>query len=295
MTRKIDVIVANPAGNTTIMVLTPTEISDYQEVANRLLEIDFGKEYGVRFTAPASESVLGEQVEFILPYDAKADEYPSMNMCGLEFCGNASRSFAYYRVAHCGDGELQDTGSKKLQIKVSGCDYPLTALVDEQNHSAKVQMPTPKNIIPFTPQELGISEENPELETCFMIDLDGISHLILRGIEATPDKFDRITNYVYQKCGSMEAFGVMFINGDIMTPVVYVRDVDTTYFEGSCASGTTAAAISSAFDKTNGIYKFSFKQPAGTLNAIVTKTHDGIESIELDGLLELSEIISVEI
>ena len=297
MTRKLDVIVANPAGNTTIMVLTPTEISDYQEVANKLLEIDFGKEYGARFTKPASESVLGEQVEFLLPYDAKADQLPSMNMCGLEFCGNASRAFAYYRASHCGDGEIQPDGTKKLQVKVSGCNYPLTAHIDEELFEARIQMPVPVNVIPFTGEELELTEENPDLRTCFMIDMDGISHLILKNIEATPEKFDRIRNYVYNKCGSFEAFGVMFLDktSEHITPVVYVRDVDTTYFEGSCASGTTAAAFGVVYDKPDGEYDFTFSEPAGTLHTKVTKIDGKITGIDLYGLLELSDIITVEI
>ncbi|MDO4834755.1 MAG: hypothetical protein Q4A40_06955 [Bacillota bacterium] len=295
MTRKLEIIVANPAGNTTILVLTPTEISDYQEIASKLLRIDFGKDYGVRFSVPDSDSILGEQVCFILPYDENSGEPPSMDMCGLEFCGNASRAFAYYRVVCCKDGKLQPTGTKKLHIRVSGCDYPLTALVDEQNRSCKVQMPAPVNIIQFSPEELGIHEENPDLETCFLIDLEGISHLVLKNIEASREKFDRIKNYVYQKCGNMEAFGITFINGNDMTPVVYVRDIDTTCFEGSCASGTTAAAVSSTLDKPNGLYKYTFRQPAGQLDAIVNKSAGKIDSIELDGLVELSDIISIEI
>lgn len=297
MTRKVDLIVANPAGNITIMVLTPTEIKDYQEVANKLLEIDFGKEYDLDFTKPQSGSIFGEQVEFLLPYDAKADQLPAMNMCGLEFCGNASRAFAYYRASYCGDGEIQPDGTKKLQVKVSGCDYPLTAYIDEEIFEAKIQMPVPVNVIPFTAQELELSNENPDLGTCFMIDMDGISHLILKNIEATPERFDRIKNYVYNKCGSLEAFGVMFLdkNSENITPVVYVRDVDTTYFEGSCASGTTAAAFGIVYDKPDGQYDFIFSEPAGTLHTIVNKENGKITGIDLYGLLELSEIITVEI
>ena len=42
MTQKIDLIVFDPAGNTTLMVLTPVPRSDYAKVAKKLLEIDFG-------------------------------------------------------------------------------------------------------------------------------------------------------------------------------------------------------------------------------------------------------------
>ena len=86
MSRTIDLVVLNPAGNTTILVLSPTDRSDYAEVANKLLEMDFGEQ------CPWADSVKGEQVAYALDDPAPL---PAMEMCGLEFCGNASRAFAY--------------------------------------------------------------------------------------------------------------------------------------------------------------------------------------------------------
>ncbi|MDD4200264.1 MAG: hypothetical protein PHS19_02620, partial [Eubacteriales bacterium] len=162
---------------------------------------------------------------------------------------------------------------------------------------ARIQMPLPEKVIPFTPDELGLTDENPELGTCYMIDMDGISHLVLKNIEATAEKFNRIKNYVYKKCGSLEAFGVMFFDErtELLTPVVYVRNVDTTYFEGSCASGTTATAYSMVLDKPDGRYNLSYRQPAGTLEVTITKENADITSIFLSGLLELSDKITIEI
>ncbi|MDO4487417.1 MAG: hypothetical protein Q4C46_12665, partial [Bacillota bacterium] len=243
MSRKIDIIVANPAGNTTVFVLTPVLPNEYREITDKLLEIDFGKEYGVKFTCPDSDSVMGEQVGFVLP---EADEgVPAFNMSGLEFCGNASRAFAYYQVSHLGGGTVLEDGSRSLQIKASGCNHPLTARIDAKANFAEIEMPLPVNITKFSGEELGLANENPDLVDCFLIDMDGISHLILDNITAAPEKFNRIRKYVYDKAGDMDAFGVMFIDRttDYVTPVVYVRDVNTTYFEGSCASGTAAAAF----------------------------------------------------
>ena len=95
MTRGIDLIVFDPAGNTTIMVLTPVPRSEYADTAKRLLEIDFDEHCSWRGTA------YGEQVAYIVPEDDSGRNEPIMEMCGLEFCGNASRSFAYYRVTRC--------------------------------------------------------------------------------------------------------------------------------------------------------------------------------------------------
>lgn len=297
MSEKLDVIVANPAGNTTILVVSPTEIKDYQNISDKLLEIDFGKEYDVHFSETESSSLYGEQVGFVLPYCPETDSVPSMNMSGLEFCGNASRSFAYYRATHFNDGELQPDGTRKLQIKVSGCDHPLTAFINENNGEARIKMPVPVDVVSFTAEELNLKDEIPVLEDIFMIDMDGISHLVLKNIEATTEKFDRIKDYVYKKCGDLPAFGVMFMDKtfESITPVVYVRDVDTTYFEGSCASGTTAAAFGIVYDKPDGEYAFTFNEPAGTLYTTVTKKDGTITEIDLFSHLELSDIITVEI
>ena len=101
------------------------------------------------------------------------------------------------------------------------------------------------------------------------------------------------------------ALGVMFCSSDIkkdggasictMTPVVYVKDVDTTYFEGSCGSGTTACASSFGLDQGDGIHHFVFRQPAGTIEATAHISEGQVEKIYIEGKVELSEEMEVEI
>ena len=298
MTRKIDLVVLNPAGNTTILVLSPTDRSDYAEVANKLLEMDFGEQ------CPWADSVKGEQVAYALEDPAiSADPavpapLPAMEMCGLEFCGNASRAFAYYRVAACGDGEAACgdgeavDGKKELQVQVSGCRHPLKAAVDVAGAQSRIEMPLPVEIKTVDTAPAGVDGEYP------LIDLDGITHMVMAGVEPSAERFERIKKFIYEEVSpEMEAFGVMFINEEtgLMSPVVYVRDVDTTYFEGSCASGTTAASVAKAIGEVDGTYSYSFRQPAGTLSTEVTKAGGKITSITLGGLMEMSGVIHVEI
>ena len=305
MTRKIDLVVLNPAGNTTILVLSPTDRSDYAEVANKLLEMDFGEQ------CPWADSVKGEQVAYALEDPAiSADPavpapLPAMEMCGLEFCGNASRAFAYYRVAACGDGEATCgdgeaacgdgeavDGKKELQVQVSGCRHPLKAAVDVAGAQSRIEMPLPVEIKTVDTAPAGVDGEYP------LIDLDGITHMVMVGVEPSAERFERIRKFIYEEVSpEMEAFGVMFINEDtgLMSPVVYVRDVDTTYFEGSCASGTTAASVAKAIGEADGTYSYRFRQPAGTLSTEVTKAGGKITGITLGGLMEMSDVIHVEI
>ena len=284
MSKGIDLIVFDPAGNTTILVLTPVPKSEYAEVATKLLEIDFGSYSDWR------EVMFGEQVAYAM--DDFGNGEPGMNMCGLEFCGNASRSYAYYRVLSCGDGEDVGDGKKKITVNVSGCNHPLTAIVDEKAKDSVVQMPLPVGVKMVDTSPAGLEGEYP------MVVFEGITHIVIPGVEAEAETFDRIKNYIYDEIDpGMDAFGVMFINEekDLMAPVVYVRDVDTTYFEGSCASGTAAAATAKATKEDDGIYQFVFRQPDGTLNAEITKMDGKITEVKLGGIIEKTDIIHVEI
>ena len=103
MINTITIIPADPAGNKTIFVTTPVDRSQYQAVASFLLSLD---EYEA------------EQVAFILPDG-------SMEMCGLEFCGNASRT---YGLIHARELGAPDKGT--VSINVSGCSHALSVDYD---------------------------------------------------------------------------------------------------------------------------------------------------------------------
>lgn len=280
MTRKIDLIVFDPAGNTTLMVLTPVPRSDYAEVAKKLLEIDFGPYCSWRDVA------YGEQVSYIV------EDIPKMEMCGLEFCGNASRSYAYYRVLFLGEGEEAGEGKKQIRVNVSGCPHPLTAVVDPDGKDSVVQMPLPVDVKMIDTAPAGIEGTFP------LIVFEGISHLVLTGVQPEDDAFESLKSYVYGEIDpGMDAFGVMFIDEekDLMSPIVYVRDVDTTYHEGSCASGTAAAAVAKSTGEGDGNYEYIFREPDGELKASVTKANGEVTDVRLGGIIEMTDILHVEI
>ncbi len=304
MTRKIDIMLFDPAGNFTIFVLTPTPVSDYQEVANKVLEIDFKARYGTSFEQGVDlEEIKGEQVAFVL--EEPRDGYPAMNMCGLEFCGNASRSFAYLVAAMNRKAAKEGTNStdanpqvQEVKVSVSGCDYPLTTFVDIEHNRSKIQMPTPSGHKVFTAEELGLAEEFPDAGDGILVDMDGISHLVLKDIPATPERFEQLKEFLYTKVDStFPAIGVMFYDTkkDFLTPVVYVKDVDTTYFEGSCASGTTSTSYVMALDLPDGTHEMTFRQPAGTLYTEVIKDSGKLIEIRLDGVVEMTDVFTVEV
>jgi diaminopimelate epimerase len=194
-----------------------------------------------------------------------------MEMCGLEFCGNASRSYGLIR-AH----EMGICGEGKVFIDISGCNEILTVDVNTETGFTKVKMPLPVSMTEFDLSKLPIDDlkVNPMAEMLLrrasLVNFDGIVHVVLSDIQAKPETFELIKDVVMEKYNP-PAIGVMFCDSreNKMIPVVYVRDVDTTYFEGSCGSGTTACAAAFGTIMGDGTHNFSFPQPAGTIDSTV--------------------------
>ena len=322
MKRSIDYIISDPEGNTTILVLSQVEISDYQTVAKQLLD----------------QQPQAEQVGYI-----KTDENGcpvSMDMCGLEFCGNATRAFGFYRSL------LSDPPARELSLTVSGCDHPLKGWIEPPEKAGaedglaagggkwakdadgyvcgrvRVEMPVPTEIEPVT---IPINEEFADLAGRLVgtapsiqgriVHMDGISHLVIPGAsddviraegqENIGKLFRYIRDYIYEtNTKDIPAFGVMFVDNaaDRMNPIVYVRNVDTTYFEGSCASGSAAAAcaqatidMAAAAGSAIQMYTYRYRQPAGTLCVDVATKDGSIRGMQLYGGVRQSDVLQSEV
>lgn len=277
MRRKINIIVADPAGNITIFVKDRFGRESYQNVAGQLL---------------AMEELKGEQVAFMQDVPECGRAEGKMEMCGLEFCGNASRSYGLIR-AH----ELGIDGEGKVFIDVSGCNEILTVDVNTQTGFTKVKMPLPVSMTEIDLNRLPIGDVavNPMAELLLrraaLVNLGGIVHVVVNDIQPKPETFELIKDMVMEMYNP-PAMGVMFCDSreNRMVPVVYVRDVDTTYFEGSCGSGTTACAAAFAKVLGDGIHNFSFPQPAGTIDSTVEIYKGKFQAITIEGIVELKEM-----
>ena len=277
MKRKINIIVADPAGNITIFVKDRFGREDYQNVATQLL---------------AMEELKGEQVAFILDVPECGRAEGRMEMCGLEFCGNASRSYGLIR-AH----EMGICGEGKVFIDISGCNEILTVDVNTETGFTKVKMPLPVSMTEFDLSKLPIDDlkANPMAEMLLrrasLANFGGIVHVVLSDIQAKPETFELIKDVVMEKYNP-PAIGVMFCDSreNKMIPVVYVRDVDTTYFEGSCGSGTTACAAAFGTIMGDGTHNFSFPQPAGTIDSTVEIYKGKIQAVTIEGVVTFKEL-----
>lgn len=270
--KKITITVANPAGNKTIFVHDGFERADYANVAEQLLAM---KEYAA------------EQVAFILeaPECGRADG--KMEMCGLEFCGNATRTFGLM-VAK----KLGISGAGKVFIDTSGAEEILTIEVNTDTNYTKVKMPAYIDIKRFDLSGFFGSGQ----KSIKAVDFGGILHMIIPDVPATPENFQRVKNFVYGRLNP-PAMGAMFYDTKRknLAPVVYVKDVDSTYFEGSCASGTAACTVAFSSEKPDGDYTFTFPQPSGTIDASAEVRGGKVQAVYIEGPVEIAEPVTVEI
>ncbi len=198
---------------------------------------------------------------------------PELLMAGGEFCGNATRSAVYYYLK----------GKKgKIKIKVSGVKNILNAGIDKDNN-VWVDMPIIKGLFINSIKELNKKEA--------IIKLQGITHVIIedKNINNKYNK-EELKNYSYnilKKYNLLDepASGVMYINcleNKIeLTPIVFVKDINTLFYETACGSGTVAVGLYMSY-KNNKSVKLDVIQP--------TK-----EIINVETMISNKEIINARI
>ncbi len=259
---KLNLYVADPAGNITILVTTPVPAEKIPAISNILLKIP-------RYKA--------EQVAFLVP--AQMGAQGRIQMMGGEFCGNATRSFGYLLSRNLPDKP------KTVYVEISGAATPLTVEIDHKNRTAQAQMPLllKRHIIEFNQKSYSAME------------FDGIVHLIVNGKAETDEFVTRLIDKTREIVKS-DAYGVMFLSGNNMTPVVYVCETDSLIWEGSCGSGSMAAAAYLALEnEKDGTYSYSFTQPGGIITATVTIKNGETRECKMGGPVYISDEIELEI
>lgn len=231
---KVSVMIADPAGNITAIVRTPVARSKRADVAEKIMAMDKYKVEQVAFeTSPHKRGSLGR-----------------IEMMGGEFCGNAARSYGYLRC--------KETGRDACKIEVSGAPDLLDVLADPNKGTASAAMPMPKTVEHV---QIGLFRYP-------LVISGGITHMI--AMNQDPD--DVFVNHMIERFGAQfDAFGIMFVRDQDLTPVVYVAKTGTKVYESSCASGTLAVAWLQTQDKPDGFHDYLFREPGGEIEAKVAK------------------------
>lgn len=261
---RYNIVVADPAKNITVIVLDDIDKNLYKNVAKDILE---NTDYEAEQVGFVKKPIIGGHIR--------------LEMMGGEFCGNASRSVGMLFA--------RENNIKKgnVLVEITGIDGLLNVEVDLDKETSTIEMPIPKKIETIDVENLG---EFP------IVIIDGINHIIVENIQATQENFEQFKKSVYQNY-DIEAFGVMFLDKEkkYITPVVYVKDTDTTFFESSCGSGTLATITYLGKDLQDGHLKCDIHQPGGTIEAEIYKSNGEIEKITIGGVVKLSSKIEIEL
>ena len=224
---KIKYQIFNPAGNITALVIGDKYTHDERKQINNMI-MDRNKEV--------------EQVGFLSEDKAK------LTMAGGEFCGNATRCATYY---YLNEKIIDEIEINKRKIKVGKdkleniwCEIP----IDNYN----------------------INKLEDEL---YKVILDGITIIVARKIlekdyseEELKVKAREIVNSYDDEINN--AIGVMFLNkkdNEIkINPIVFVKTINTIFYENACGSGTIAVTMLDAIllNKSN---KYIIWQPSGEI------------------------------
>lgn len=217
-----------------------------------------------------------EQVGFI------DKEKKILKMAGGEFCGNATRSAAYIFL----DGKVGE-----LKIKVNEDEKIINAGVTS-NNLAWCEIPL------YTGKDAVVKL----YEDVYKVKMQGMTTIVIKENLAKKnlaqkEKLKEITSKIIDTLDlrNNEAVGVMYLEKEKekykMHPVVWVKLVDTLFYETACGSGSTAVAMVESYLKKESS-KIEIIQPSG--KSIIAQNIYKNGQIELARILGNIEIIRKE-
>lgn len=155
-------------------------------------------------------------------------------MAGGEFCGNATRSAAVLLYQENREGDQSFTVSG-FEGRVNATIKPLTTT------SFFVEAVFPG--MRLKTKQVALEDGTP----ASIVDLGGIVHVVVEGkFPSDPDVYGTAHRKIVSQfsLADRDAVGVVWYQKSadaiVMHPVVWVRAVDTFYYESSCGSGTIA-------------------------------------------------------
>lgn len=236
---RVFVVTAAGGNGTAIKVLdTPLSRTEYAEQ---------GKTLG-----HSMEGFGAEQTAFLVLSENH------LEMGGGEFCGNASRSAAVLFF------EIQK--KSEVSFTVSGYEGIVRANIQKlTEHSYNVECIFDN--LPIRSNGVTLSDG----QHASVVDLGGIVHVIIEAQfpEGNPTAYQAAHRSIMAELGLGDrgAVGVIWFEHKdesiIMHPVVWVKDVDTFFYEQSCGSGTIALS------KKTGVQ--SITQPTGeNIEAVIS-------------------------
>ena len=246
--RELELLRADPAGNVTLLVLTPVEAPIRSAAARALLR-----------------RCGGEQAGFVAPPRLGGD--CRLEMMGGEFCGNALRCLAHWWA------DSRPGLPMPVAAEISGCDHPLPVWVAEDGVRCELPLPEylsqwedlPVAVFPGIVHALYRGEVPPRAE----------AGRITAGL---CERFGAPAAGVLALSEDSRS----------MVPAVYVRGTDTLTFESSCASGSAAAAALLSREAPDGDWVYPLSQPGGVILASARREAGRLAALAISGKVALA-------
>jgi histidine racemase len=131
----------------------------------------------------------------------------------------------------------------------------------------------------------------------YLVRLEGITHIVINNyiINNYTNLKLLAKNIIDKYLISDSAVGVMFINNIFnkvikIYPVVWVRDIDTIFFETACGSGTASVSILKSFITKSSI-ELDVIQPSNEIIKAKVKYINGIKEVVICGGVKTDGII----
>lgn len=207
-----------------------------------------------------------EQVGFITRLDdAAGAPQARLRMAGGEFCGNASMCAAAWYVRR----NIPDSHEQVVMLEVSGAQLPIEVRLKSagEGYEACIHMP----------RSCGFERVNltwdGHVVPADLVRMEGISHLVIRpasGLYALLQDRASAELAIRAWCRTLDVdgLGAMFFSGAGMRarldPLVFVPEAGTTFWESSCASGSTACGMLLAHESGSPV-ELELHEPGGIL------------------------------
>ena len=192
-------------------------------------------------------------------------------MAGLEFCGNASRAFACFLVKE------KYINTEKFEISVTGYDNLIGCIVEKkgEDYFSTIDLKFLKPIDDF------IENKTLNDQKISVVYLPGISHTFLdqRRFKFDEDNCLKEAKKIIQQLNltKLPAVGVIWFDGNQINPVVYVKDIDSLFYENSCGSGSIAYGIYHVYLKNrDGLFNFDVIQKNKEIVKVIIELRDKI-------------------
>ena len=247
--------ILNPGGNKTALVIG----NNYLENEKKLINV-----YILR------ENKDVEQVGFISNIENK------LEMAGGEFCVNATR---------CAIWEYLENKENRIEINVSGDKNKIDGWIDKQKN-VYVKLKINKEKTKIINKEENFTFVNLDRILLTILDEDNSIEFIQKiksDEEKTKDELKKIMKRFKTK---QNAIGIILLekNNEKLKifPIIWVKTIDTLFYETACGSGSLAVAIYKNY--TENISSFEILQPSGySINVKLNVNNDYIEYAIVSG------------